>query len=168
MFKQPSRNEKISYTLVSLINYDGDSLDCGHYISDVFDSSTDIWWHCDDDNITEISDLPKGVYYRETHEPTKKKNILIHGSKKVLFVDYIRTIHLTKHSYNFFEEFKIMSKSTLMNKFIDEQNVFRRKLWLENKLIMKNKELFLILNMSFKLILKKMYWKEKKRKNNFG
>ena len=73
LFKKPSSNEKISYTLVSLINHDGDSLDCGHYVSDVFDSSIGIWWHCDDDNITEISDLPKGVYYRETHKLTKNK-----------------------------------------------------------------------------------------------
>ena len=73
MFKQPSSNEKISYTLVSLINHDGDSLDCGHYVSDVFDSSTGIWWHCDDENITELSDLSEGVYYIETHRPTGKK-----------------------------------------------------------------------------------------------
>ena len=42
MFKQPSRNEKILYTLISLINHDVDSLDCGHYLSDVFYSSTGI------------------------------------------------------------------------------------------------------------------------------
>ena len=30
LYKQPSSNEKISYTLVSLINHDGNSLDCGH------------------------------------------------------------------------------------------------------------------------------------------
>ena len=72
-FKQPSSNEKISYTLVSLINHDGDSLDCVHYVSDVFDSSTGIWWHCDNDNITEISDIPKNIYYRETHKPTKNR-----------------------------------------------------------------------------------------------
>ena len=74
LYKQPSSNYKISYTLVSLINHDGESLDCGHYVSDVFDCSTGIWWHCDDDNITEISDLPKGVYHRETHKHTKNKN----------------------------------------------------------------------------------------------
>ena len=34
--KQQSSNEKISYTLVSLIKHDGDSLDCGHYGSDFF------------------------------------------------------------------------------------------------------------------------------------
>ena len=73
LFKQPSSNDKISYIPVSLINHDYNSLDCGHYVSDVFDISTWIWWHCDDENITEISDLPKGVYYRDTHEPTKKK-----------------------------------------------------------------------------------------------
>ena len=91
MFKEPSRNEKISFTLVSLINHDGDSLYCGHYVSDVFDNSTGIWWHCDDENITEISDLPIVVYYRGTHKPTKKKKILMHGSTKRLFAVYIRT-----------------------------------------------------------------------------
>ena len=47
------------------------------------------------------------------------------GSSKLLCVVYIRTSHLTKHSYNFFEEFKIMSKSTIMKKVSDEKNVFR-------------------------------------------
>ena len=103
MFKQPSSNEKISYTLVSLTNHDGDLLDCGHYVSDIFDSSTGIVWHCDDDIITEISDSPKVVYYRETHKPIKKKKISIHSSIKLLFVVYIRMSNLNKHSYNFFE-----------------------------------------------------------------
>ena len=58
LYKQPSSNEEISYTLVSLINYYGESLDCGHYVSDVFDCSTGIWWHCDDYNITQNIDLP--------------------------------------------------------------------------------------------------------------
>ena len=61
LYKEPSSNEKISYGLVSLINHNGDSLNCGHYISDLFYANTGIWWHCDDDNITQISDLPKGV-----------------------------------------------------------------------------------------------------------
>ena len=63
LYKKPSSNEKISYTLVSLINNYGDSLDCGNYVSDVFDANTGIWWHCDDDNITQISDFTKmGLY----------------------------------------------------------------------------------------------------------
>ena len=76
MIKLQSSNETISYTLVSLVNHDSDLLDCGNYVSDVFDSSTGIWWHCDDDNITELRDLPDWVYYRETHKPPLIKNII--------------------------------------------------------------------------------------------
>ena len=47
---------------------DGDSLDFIYYLSNVFDSNTEIWWQCDDDNIIEISDLPEGVYIREIHK----------------------------------------------------------------------------------------------------
>ena len=90
MYKNPSVNKKISYTLVSLINYDRNSLDCGTYVSYVFDVITGIWCHCDDDNITQISDIPKGVYYRETHKHIKKKKKMMLGSKDVLFVVYIR------------------------------------------------------------------------------
>ena len=54
-------NDKISYTLVSLINRDGNSLDFVHYVSDIFDANAGIWCHCDDDNITQNSDLTKGV-----------------------------------------------------------------------------------------------------------
>ena len=67
----PSSNEKISYALVSLIMHDGDSLDCGHYVIIFFDASTGICWHCDDENISEISDFPEGVYTIESH---KQKN----------------------------------------------------------------------------------------------
>ena len=56
---------------------DGDSLDCGNYVSDVFDTNTVIWWHCDDDNITQISDLSEGVYIREivTKQNKKKSDV---------------------------------------------------------------------------------------------
>ena len=118
MYKQPSSEEKISYTLISLINYDGDSLDCGHHVSDVFDSITGIWWHCDDENITQNSDIPKGVYYRETNKLTKRKKKLIQGSTDVLFFVYIRTSHLKKLSSTFFQEFTTMSKITHTKKVI--------------------------------------------------
>ena len=42
--------------------------------------------------------LPKGVYYRETHKHMKNKNKMMAGSTYVLFVVYIRTSHMTKHS----------------------------------------------------------------------
>ena len=61
---------------MSLIIHDGEYLDCGHYVSDVFDASTRIWWHYDDTNITEISDYPEGVYTREIRKLTTKKGNL--------------------------------------------------------------------------------------------
>ena len=53
--------------------YDDDSLDYIYYISDVFDTNTQIWWHRDAENITKISDLPEGVYTRESHP--KKRDV---------------------------------------------------------------------------------------------
>ena len=123
--KQSSSNDKISYTLVLLINHDDDSLDFGYYVSDVFDSSTGIWWHCDDDNITEFSGLPKGVYYRDTHKHMKKKKKIMAGSTDVLFVVYIITSHLTKHSSNCLQEITAMSKITHMKKVIKDRYMFR-------------------------------------------
>ena len=40
ILKKPLSNEKISYTLVSLISHDGDYFYCGQYVSDVFDFNT--------------------------------------------------------------------------------------------------------------------------------
>ena len=70
-----------------LINHDGKSLDCGHYISDFFDADKGIWWHYDDYNITQIRDLPKGVNIRESHKNNKK---VMSGSTDVSFVVYVR------------------------------------------------------------------------------
>ena len=60
----------ISYTLVSLINHDVESFDCGNYVSNIFDANTGIWWYCYDD-ITQFSGLPKRVYIRESHKKRK-------------------------------------------------------------------------------------------------
>ena len=43
LYKIYLSNDKISYTLLSLIYHDGESLDCGHYVSDVSDTRTGIW-----------------------------------------------------------------------------------------------------------------------------
>ena len=67
-YKIPSSNDKISCKLVSLITNNCDYLDCVHYVSDLFDINTGIWWSCDDDNITQISGLLEGVYIRESHK----------------------------------------------------------------------------------------------------
>ena len=44
--------------------HDGSSLDCEHYISDVFYVNTGIWWHYYNDKTTQISDFTEGVYTR--------------------------------------------------------------------------------------------------------
>ena len=49
-------------------------------------------------------------------------------SSKVLLVVYIRTSHLTKHSYNFFEEYNFLTKTTIMKQVIDEKTVFRSEI----------------------------------------
>ena len=81
--KKPLGNDNIPYTVVSLIR------DFGHYVSDVFDFNTGLWWHCDDANITEVSNFIEGVYTREIHKPNKTRK-LVSGSKDILFVVYIR------------------------------------------------------------------------------
>ena len=54
------------------MNY-GDSLDCENYFRDVFDANTGIWWHFDDVNITEISDLLEGVILERYKKNYRKK-----------------------------------------------------------------------------------------------
>ena len=112
LYKQPSINFRISYILVSLINHDGDSLNCGHYMSDFFDAKTGIWWRCDYENITQIIDLSNGVYYRETHKNTKKKK-LMSGSTYVLFVVYIITSHMKNIAPFFFKNSPTCPKSII-------------------------------------------------------
>ena len=94
LYKIPPSNYKISYTLVSLIMHDGYYLYCGHYVSDIFDTRTRIWWHCDDENITQFSDLPEGVIL----ERITKKEKVMSVSKDVLFVVYIITSYIIKSS----------------------------------------------------------------------
>ena len=37
-------------------------------------ANTEKWWHCGDDEITEISDFPKDVYTRESHKKYKEES----------------------------------------------------------------------------------------------
>ena len=57
------------------MKHDGNSLDSGHYCSNLFYVHVVIWWHCYDDEITDISDFSVGAYTRESHKQkyTKKK-----------------------------------------------------------------------------------------------
>ena len=100
--------------------------------------------------------------------PLKMKNILMHGSTKVLFVVYIRTSHLTKHSYNVFEEFKIMSKSTLMKKVIDEQNVFRSEVMVRKEVNDEIKRSISYIKDELQISIERNVLERRKRKNHFG
>ena len=80
----PSSNDKILYTLVSLISHYGNSLDFGHCVSDVFDTDKGIWCHCDDENINQISDLVEGVYIRESNQ--NKRDVRL--KRCIIFVLY--------------------------------------------------------------------------------
>ena len=51
-----------------MIMNDDNPLYCGHYVSYAFDTNTGIWWQCDDENITQVSDLPEGGYIGESHK----------------------------------------------------------------------------------------------------
>ena len=51
---------------------------------------------------------------------------ILSGSRDVLFVVYIRTNHMEKHSSTLLKEFTAMSKITHMKKAIEDKYVFRR------------------------------------------
>ena len=70
-----------------------------------------------------VSDIPKGLYYIESH---KKRQKLMLGSTDVLFVFNTKTTDLTKHSYKCFREFTTISKMNHMKKLIEYQYVFKR------------------------------------------
>ena len=69
-------------------------MDSGHYFSDVFDVNIVIWCHCDNDEITQISNFTEVVYTRESHKQKYTKKKVMSGSNKVLSVVYIITSNL--------------------------------------------------------------------------
>ena len=90
--------------------HDGNELDCGYYVSDVFDSNTGIWLHYDDENITEISD----------------KEINVRLQKKMLVV-YTRLIQLISSISVLDTEFYNTSKINHTKEVSKDLNVFERE-----------------------------------------
>ena len=62
----------------------GTSLDFGHYFSGVLGVNTGIWCHCDDYEITQISNFPLGVYTRESQKQKYTEKKVISGSDTLL------------------------------------------------------------------------------------
>ena len=82
--------------------HDGTSFDCGHYISDLLDVNTGIWWHYDDEKIIQIIYFPSYARTRESNKKITKKKVMW-GSYKLLLLVYIRTINLVA-SRNIFDK----------------------------------------------------------------
>ena len=61
-----------------------------------------------------------------------------------------------------------MYKINHMKKVIEDMNVFRNSLGLGKNLLMKYKQVFFLLKMSFKFPLKIIYLGKNKNKNHFG
>ena len=87
---------------------------------------------------------------------------------KVLFVVYIKTSHLTKHSYNVFEEYKFWPKTTIMKKLSDEKKVFRSENIARKKVNDEIKRSIYFINDELQSSIEKMYGKEEKKKNHIG
>ena len=68
------------------------------------------------------------------------------GTTDVILLVYIRTNHLVKSRSFFFKEFANMSKSIIL-----------RNIGLDKILVMKLKQVFILLKMSFKIPLKLLY-----------
>ena len=105
---------------MSIINHDDDSLDSGHYVCDVFDDNTRIWLHSDDENITQISDLPTGVYIREIHQ---KSDIRLN---RCIICCLYQSKPSEKIQLYFFQEFTNIYKINQTEKVIENLNVLRK------------------------------------------
>ena len=78
-----------------------------HWIVDIisvffFDPITGIWWHCDNDETTEISNFLEGIYTKDSHKNNINKKI-ISVQEKVLLMVCIR-------KRNFIESISVYNK----------------------------------------------------------
>ena len=90
------------------------------------------------------------------------------GSSKVLSVVYIRASHLTKHSYNCFEEYKFLTKATIMKQVIDEKKVFRGEIMVRKEVNDEIQRSVSFIKDKLQSFIEKIYRKEAKSKNTIG
>ena len=65
-------------------------MDKGHYICDMLDYNTVIWWSCDDETITQYPGYPMNVYNDLSSDKKKRKKISMDGSDRIVSMLYIR------------------------------------------------------------------------------
>ena len=109
------------------MKHDGNSLDSGHYCSNLFYVHVVIWWHCYDDEITKIGDFPEGVYTRDSHKNCITKKRFMSGSDKILLVVFIRTNNLIASRSVFDKEFSDMSNINHIKYIMKYLGIFRIK-----------------------------------------
>ena len=90
------------------------------------------------------------------------------GSSKVLLVVYIRTSHLKTHSYNCFEEYKILTKTTIMKQVIDEKKVFRSEIMTRKEVNDEIQRSVSFIKDELQSVIEKKYRKEAERKICIG
>ena len=90
------------------------------------------------------------------------------GSSKVLLVVYIRKSHLIKHSYNFFEEYKILTKITTIKEVIDEKKVFRSEIMVRKEVNDEIQRSIYFIKDELQIFIEKIYRKGAKSKNRIG
>ena len=90
------------------------------------------------------------------------------GSSKVLSVVYIRTSHLTKHSYNIFEEYRILTKTTITKQVIDEKKVFRSEIMVRKEVNDEIQRSVSFIKDELQSVVEKKYRKETKGENPIG
>ena len=58
----PDKHPEVLYIIVSIKLHICNDLDKGHYVCDILDYNTGIWWNYDDETITQYPGYPSNVY----------------------------------------------------------------------------------------------------------
>ena len=58
----PSSDSDVSYVLCAVQNHLGTTPHGGHYVAEVMDWTTGVWWECNDESVTRMADGPSASY----------------------------------------------------------------------------------------------------------
>ena len=78
-------------------------MDSGHYVYDLLDYNTGIWWIFDDDMITNYSGYLENIYDDFSHENEQNKGeiIIMNVSDRIVSMLYIKRDILISRTYSF-------------------------------------------------------------------
>ena len=72
-----------------------------------------------------------------------------------------------EHSYNFFEEYKILSKSTITKEVIDEKKVFRSEIMVRKEVNDEIQRSISFIKDELKISIEKNVWEERKKEKSY-